>query len=97
MYGFFWEYLPFGRLWLDRLLIDRRFQGRGYGRAALAALLGLCVLLAILVMACAPLTETADVAILMYHAFTEDEADTGSLCTPASEFERQLSALRDEG
>ena len=39
MYGFFWEYLPFGRLWLDRLLIDRRFQGRGYGRAALAALL----------------------------------------------------------
>ena len=39
MYGFFWEYLPFGRLWLDRLLIDRRFQGRGYGQAALAALL----------------------------------------------------------
>ena len=39
MYGFFWEYLPFGRLWLDRLLIDRRFQGRGYGRAALAAML----------------------------------------------------------
>lgn len=32
MYGFFWEYLPFGRLWLDRLLIDRRFQGRGYGQ-----------------------------------------------------------------
>ena len=27
------------QLWLDRLLIDRRFQGRGYGRAALAALL----------------------------------------------------------
>ena len=22
MYGFFWEYLPFGRLWLDRLLIE---------------------------------------------------------------------------
>lgn len=65
--------------------------------AALAALLGLCVLLAILVMACAPRTETADVAILMYHAFTEDEADTGSLCTPASEFARQLSALRDAG
>jgi len=36
--------------------------------AALAALLGLCVLLAILVTACAPRTETADVAILMYHA-----------------------------
>lgn len=65
--------------------------------AALAALLGLCVLLAILVMACAPRTETADVAILMYHAFTEDEADTGSLCTPASEFARQISALRDAG
>lgn len=65
--------------------------------AALAALLGLCVLLAILVMACAPRTETADVAILMYHAFTENEADTGSLCTPASEFARQLSALRDAG
>ena len=30
MYGFFWEYLPFGRLWLDRLLIDRRFQGRDF-------------------------------------------------------------------
>ena len=65
--------------------------------AALAALLGLCVLLAILVMACAPRTETADVAILMYHAFTEDEAGTGSLYTPASEFARQLSALRDAG
>ena len=65
--------------------------------AALAALLGLCVLLAILVMACAPHAETADVAILMYHAFTEDEADTGSLYTPASEFARQLSALRDAG
>ena len=34
MYGFFWEYLPFGRLWLDRLLIDRRDQGKGYGRLA---------------------------------------------------------------
>ena len=40
MYGFFpMESAPEGRLWLDRLLIDRRFQGRGYGRAALAALL----------------------------------------------------------
>lgn len=38
MYGFFWEYLPFGRVWLDRLLIDRKFQGRGYGKAALAGL-----------------------------------------------------------
>ena len=39
MYGFFWEYLPFGRLWLDRLLIDRAYQGRGYGAGAVAALL----------------------------------------------------------
>lgn len=39
MYGFFWEYPPLGRLWLDRLLIDARFQGRGLGAAALAGLL----------------------------------------------------------
>lgn len=39
MYGFFPEYLPFGRVWLDRLLIDAHFQGRGYGHAALANLL----------------------------------------------------------
>lgn len=39
MYGyFFWPYLPFGRLWLDRLLIDEAFQGRGYGKAALSGL-----------------------------------------------------------
>ena len=55
------------------------------------------MLLAILVTACAPRTETADVAILMYHAFTEDEADTDSLYTPVSDFARQLSALRDAG
>lgn len=65
--------------------------------AALAALLGLCVLLAILVMACAPHAETADVAILMYHAFTENEAETSAVCTLASDFARQLSALRDAG
>lgn len=35
MYGYFWQYLPFGRVWLDRLLIDRRFQGRGYGHSVL--------------------------------------------------------------
>ena len=65
--------------------------------AALAALLGLCVLLAVVAVPRTPAAQTADVAILMYHAFTEDEADAGSLCTPASEFARQLSALRDAG
>ena len=38
MYG----YLPFfgeGQLWFDRLLIDKAFQGRGYAKAAIAALL----------------------------------------------------------
>ena len=38
MYGYFREYAPSGRVWLDRLLIDRRFQGRGYGRSALPLL-----------------------------------------------------------
>lgn len=65
--------------------------------AALAALLGLCVLLAVVAIPRTPAAQTADVAILMYHAFTEDEAETGSLYTPASEFARQLSALRDAG
>ena len=32
-------YLILYYIWLDRLLIDARFQGRGYGRAALEALL----------------------------------------------------------
>ena len=38
MYG----YLPFlgeGQLWFDRLLIDKAIQGRGYAKAAIAALL----------------------------------------------------------
>ena len=39
MYGYFWEYPPAGRVWLDRLLIDAARQGRGYGRAAVASLL----------------------------------------------------------
>ena len=39
MYGYFWQYLPFGRVWLDRLLIDCHFQGRGYGRAVMPVLL----------------------------------------------------------
>lgn len=39
MYGFFEEYPPKGRVWLDRILIDRRFQGKGYGREAVKSLL----------------------------------------------------------
>lgn len=65
--------------------------------AAVAILLGLCVLLAVVAVPRTPAAQTADVAILMYHAFTENEAETTSVCTLASEFERQLSALRDAG
>lgn len=65
--------------------------------AAVAVLLGLCVLLAVVAVPRTPAAQTADVAILMYHAFTENEAETSSVCTLASEFERQLSALRDAG
>lgn len=32
MYGFFWEYLPFGRVWLDRIIIDENYQNKGYGK-----------------------------------------------------------------
>lgn len=39
MYGYFREYEPEGRVWLDRLLIDRHFQGKGYGTQALRTLL----------------------------------------------------------
>lgn len=39
MYGYFWQYLPFGRVWLDRLLIDRSFQGLGYGGRVLPILI----------------------------------------------------------
>lgn len=40
MYGsFFWEYFPIGRVWMDRLLIDEKYQGKGYGKAAMAALI----------------------------------------------------------
>ena len=40
MYGrFFWEYFPIGKVWMDRLLIDESCQGRGYGKAAMAALI----------------------------------------------------------
>lgn len=31
MYGCFAQPEPEGQLWLDRLLIDRAYQGRGYG------------------------------------------------------------------
>ena len=39
MYGFFWDYFPFGRVWLDRLLIDEKYQGKGYGTNALLQLI----------------------------------------------------------
>ena len=38
MYGFFPKPAP-GQLWLDRLLIDKKYQGRGYGRQAVLGLL----------------------------------------------------------
>ena len=31
MYGYFPEPVP-GQLWLDRLLIDKKYQGKGYGK-----------------------------------------------------------------
>ena len=40
MYGYFPMYAPAGRVWLDRLLIDARWQGQGLGRAALRLLRG---------------------------------------------------------
>ena len=33
MYGYFPEPAP-GQLWLDRLLIDKKYQGKGYGKQA---------------------------------------------------------------
>ncbi len=38
MYGFFEGEGRNGRLWIDRLLIDERYQGRGYGKAFMALL-----------------------------------------------------------
>lgn len=38
MYGFFPKPSP-GRLWLDRLLIDKKHQGKGYGKLAVLALI----------------------------------------------------------
>ena len=40
MYGKFPHDGERGRVWLDRFLIDERYQGRGYGRKALSALCG---------------------------------------------------------
>ena len=39
MYGFWPGEGEKGRLWLDRLMVDRRYQGKGIGRQALNALL----------------------------------------------------------
>lgn len=39
MYGFFPQEGHSGRLWLDRLLIDYRYQGKGFGLAAMELLL----------------------------------------------------------
>lgn len=39
MYGYFNDPLPEGQLWLDRLLIDKKYQGKGYGKAVIPALL----------------------------------------------------------
>lgn len=38
MYGYFPEPSP-GQLWLDRFLIDKKHQGKGYGKQAVLALL----------------------------------------------------------
>ena len=38
MYGYFPEPAP-GQVWLDRLLIDKKYQGKGYGKQAVLALL----------------------------------------------------------
>lgn len=38
MYGYFPKPAP-GQLWLDRLLIDKKYQGQGYGRQAVLSLL----------------------------------------------------------
>ena len=38
MYGYFPEPAP-GQVWLDRLLIDKKYQGKGYGKRVVLALL----------------------------------------------------------
>lgn len=39
MYGCFKEDLKEDRIWLDRFLIDKNFQGKGYGKATLKLLI----------------------------------------------------------
>ena len=39
MYGFFADEGSFGRVWLDRLMVDQNFQGHGIGSAALNAMI----------------------------------------------------------
>lgn len=39
MYGLWKQEGEGGRVWLDRFMIDERYQGMGYGRAALPAIL----------------------------------------------------------
>lgn len=39
MYGYFENHGKNGRLWMDRLLIDKSYQGKGYGKKALSMLL----------------------------------------------------------
>ena len=39
MYGFFPEIHSDGQVWLDRLLIDRDYQGKGYGKEVVTRLI----------------------------------------------------------
>lgn len=39
MYGFWKEEGPHGRVWLDRFLIDKHYQGHGYGQTVLNLLI----------------------------------------------------------
>ncbi|HBF65952.1 MAG TPA: spermidine acetyltransferase [Clostridium sp.] len=39
MYGYFHELASNGEVWLDRLLIDKNYQGKGYGKMAVQTLL----------------------------------------------------------
>ncbi|NDO45930.1 GNAT family N-acetyltransferase [Clostridium sp. MD294] len=39
MYGYFDELSNCGELWLDRFLIDKKYQKKGYGKIAISALI----------------------------------------------------------